>query len=65
MLLVYDPLSPNASPSLDDKAKHLEDVAKELLKFAKDAADVKSQVISVDKRWHPSVVGEGGTTLNA
>lgn len=65
VLLVYDPFSPNASPSPDDKTKALDDVTKELLKLAKDAADVKSQVVSVEKRWHDAVVGTGGTTLNA
>ncbi|KAK0241811.1 hypothetical protein EDD85DRAFT_994234 [Armillaria nabsnona] len=65
VLLVYDPLSPSASPSPDEKRKHLDDVSKELLKMAKDAADVKGEVVSVAKRWHDSVVGQGGTTLNA
>ncbi|KAJ6587137.1 hypothetical protein DFH09DRAFT_246782 [Mycena vulgaris] len=65
VLLVYDPLSANASPSPDEKNKHLEEVAKEILKLAKDAADVKSETIAVEKRWHDAVVGKGGTTLNA
>jgi hypothetical protein len=65
VLLVYDPLSGNASPSPDDKKRHLEEVAKEIMKLAKDAADVKSQTITVEKRWHDAVVGKGGTTLNA
>lgn len=65
VLLVYDPLSPNASPSPDEKKRHLDDVTKELQKLAKDAADVKSQTIPVEKRWHEAVVGHGGTTLNA
>ncbi|KAJ7217831.1 hypothetical protein GGX14DRAFT_598163 [Mycena pura] len=64
VLLVYDPLSPNASPSPDEKKQHLEEVAKEMLKLAKDAADVKSETIVVEKRWHEAVVGEGKTTLN-
>ncbi|TFY70609.1 hypothetical protein EVG20_g2391 [Dentipellis fragilis] len=65
VLLVYDPTSPSASPSPVEKAKHLEDVEKEVLKFAKDAADVKSQTIAVEKKWHDAVVGKNGTTLNA
>jgi hypothetical protein len=65
VLLVYDPFSPNASPSPDDKKRNLDDVAKELLKFAKDAADVKSQKIDVEKRWHETIIGQNGTTLNA
>ena len=65
VLLVYDPLSPSASPSPDEKRKHLEEVAKEILKLAKEAADVKSETVVVDKRWHEAVLGRGGTTLNA
>jgi len=65
LLLVYDPTSPSASPSPLDKSKNLEDVAKEVLKLAKDAADVKSQSIEVEKKWHSAVVGTSGTTLNA
>ena len=65
ILLVYDPLSPSASPSPVEKEKHLDEVASELLKMAKDAADVKSELISVEKRWHDAVVGKDGTTLNA
>lgn len=65
ILLVYDPLSPSASPSPIEKQQHLEDVSKDLLKLAKDAADVKSETIDVDARWHDAVKGQGGTTLNA
>ncbi|KAF5370733.1 hypothetical protein D9758_001901 [Tetrapyrgos nigripes] len=65
VLLVYDPLSPSYSPSPDEKSRNLDEVAKELLKFAKDAADVKSETFEVEKRWHEAIIGEGGTTLNA
>jgi hypothetical protein len=65
VLLVYDPLSPSASLSPVEKERHLEEVSKDLLKLAKDAADVKSEIISVDARWHEAVKGQGGTTLNA
>ncbi|KAK7687010.1 hypothetical protein QCA50_009509 [Cerrena zonata] len=65
VLLVYDPYSPSASLSPVDKAKSLEDVEKELVKMAKDAADVKTEKLSVEKKWHEFVVGWGGTTLNA
>ncbi|KAG6866723.1 hypothetical protein C0991_011382 [Blastosporella zonata] len=62
VVLVYDPASAPASP--DDKKKHLDDVEKEVLKLAKDAADVKSTKVPVEARWHDAVVGPGGTTLN-
>ncbi|KDQ53462.1 hypothetical protein JAAARDRAFT_136870 [Jaapia argillacea MUCL 33604] len=65
VLLVYDPASPSASPNPVEKAKHLEDVEAELLKMVRDAADVKSKTITVEKKWHEAVVGKGGTTLNA
>lgn len=65
VLLVYDPTSPSASPSSVEKAKNVDEAVKELLKWAKDAADVKSQVIPVEKKWHSAVIGKGGTTLNA
>ena len=65
VLLVYDPTSPNASPSPLEKSKGLEDVEKELLKLARDAADVKTETIEVEKKWHDAVVGRNGTTLNA
>ncbi len=48
-----------------EKAEKVEEAEKELLKWVKDAADVKSRVISVEKKWHNAVIGKGGTTLNA
>lgn len=33
--------------------------------MAKAAADVKTQTIIVEKKWHEAVIGQGGTTLNA
>ncbi|THH31786.1 hypothetical protein EUX98_g2412 [Antrodiella citrinella] len=65
VLLVYDPTSPNASPSPVEKAGKLEEVEQELLKLVKDAADVKTVTIPVEKKWHEAVVGKNGTTLNA
>lgn len=65
VLLVYDPTSPNASPSPVEKASKLEEVEQELLKMAKEAADVKTATISVEKKWHDAIVGKNGTTLNA
>ena len=65
VLLVYDPTTPNASRNPEEKAKHLSEVEKELLKLAKDAADVKSELIPVEEKWHSYVAGKDGTTLNA
>lgn len=65
VLLVYDPFGIAASPSPDDKAKSLDEVTKELMKMVKEAADVKSDTLQVEKRWHEAIIGQGGTTLNA
>lgn len=64
LLLVYDPTSPSASPSPLDKNKNLEDVANEIFKMAKEAANVKSELIPVEKKWHSAVVGKHNNTLN-
>lgn len=65
LLLVYDPTSPSASPSPLDKSKNLEEVANEILKMTKEAADVKSQLIPVEKKWHSAVIGKSNATLDA
>lgn len=65
VVLVYDPVSPSASPLPTEKVQHLDEVEKELRKLAKDAADVKSETLIVDQKWHEAIVGKDGTTLNA
>lgn len=65
ILLVYDPTTSSASRNPADKSKHLEEVEKDLLKLARDAADVKSELIPVEAKWHSYVAGKDGTTLNA
>lgn len=64
LLLVYDPTSPSASPSPLDKSKNLDDVANEVLKMAREATNVKSELIPVEKKWHSAVNGKSGATLN-
>jgi hypothetical protein len=61
---VYDPTSPSASPSPLDKGKNLEDVANEVLKMAKEVADIKSELIDAEKKWHTAVMGKWGATLD-
>lgn len=36
-----------------------------LTALAKDAADVKTETLTVDKKWHRAIIGTGGTVLNA
>ena len=60
VLIVYEPTADQK-----DKAASLDEVQKELLKFAKEVADVKTEVIEVDEKWHSAIKGTNGTTLNA
>ena len=64
VILVCDPMSTTAIP-LEEKKKHLDDAEKELVKLARDIADVRTQKISVEKCWHEAILGTGRTTLNA
>ncbi len=57
-------MSTTAIP-LEEKKKHLDDAEKELVKLARDIADVRTQKISVEKCWHEAILGTGRTTLNA
>lgn len=36
-----------------------------LQELAKGAADVKTENLEVDKKWHRAIIGQGGTVLNA
>jgi hypothetical protein len=65
VLLVYDPVSSSFSSSPEEKRKHLDEASKEITKMAKDVADIKSETVLAEKKWHEAVIGRGGTTLNA
>ncbi|KAG8907944.1 hypothetical protein FRB99_001452 [Tulasnella sp. 403] len=65
VLLVYDPLSSKANTPVAEKQKHLQDVAQEILRLAAEAADVKAETITVEKKWHATIVGKQGATLNS
>ena len=41
------------------------DVRTEILQLAKEAADIKSVTISIPAQLHSTIIGRGGTTLNA
>lgn len=65
ILLVYDPTTPNASKSPVERAKHVNEVGAELIKFAQEVADMTSELVPVEHKWHGFVAGKDGTTLNA
>ena len=58
-------LGPGKCVAIPADMQKLEEVEKELLTMAKAAADVKTESVSVEKKWHDAVVGPHGTTLNA
>jgi len=69
VLLVYT----GAVESLPTDKKARDAKLKEILssattainELAKDAADIKTETLDVDKKWHRFIIGQGGTTLNA
>ncbi|KAF8608753.1 hypothetical protein BDV93DRAFT_602647 [Ceratobasidium sp. AG-I] len=61
-LLVYDFAQGASKP---EKKKHLDEVERDLRKLAAESADVRSDEITVDKKWHSAIIGKGGSTLNA
>jgi hypothetical protein len=65
ILLVYDPNSPKASPNPVEKSKSLKEVKAEVEKIAKEAGNVKTELVTVEPKWHDTILGANGTTLNA
>lgn len=61
VLLVY-----TGSSSDKNAAKSaLESASAALRDLAKGAADLKTETMEVDKKWHRAIIGPGGTVLNA
>ncbi len=50
----------------DAKLKGSLDSASQALRdLAKDAADIKTETLDIEKKWHRYIIGQGGTVLNA
>ncbi|KAL7418419.1 hypothetical protein Q5752_006877 [Cryptotrichosporon argae] len=45
--------------------KQVDAAAAALSALASDAADIKTETLDVDKKWHRFIIGQGGTVLNA
>ena len=66
VLLVYTGELPADKKARDSKLKDaLASASAALNDLAKDAADIKTETLDVDKKWHRFVIGQGGTVLNA
>lgn len=66
VLLVYTGDIPADKKARETKLKDALDAAtKALNDLAKDAADIKSETLDVEKKWHKFIIGQGGTVLNA
>ena len=59
IILIYVGSEPAAAPNT------FSDVKEEILKLAKEAADISSATLSIPAKLHKSIIGPGGTTLNA
>ncbi|WVR07663.1 hypothetical protein IAU60_004705 [Kwoniella sp. DSM 27419] len=57
---------PSDKKARDAKLKEiLSSASQAISELAKDAADIKTETMDVDKRWHRFIIGTGGTVLNA
>jgi hypothetical protein len=57
-------LPPTDTATGDVKTK-LAEVKAELEKLVKDVADLKTSTLDIEAKWHRSIIGPNGTTLNA
>ncbi|GAB1521372.1 hypothetical protein RhiTH_004467 [Rhizoctonia solani] len=62
VLLVYD-LGKNSSKN--EKKKHLDEVERELKKLVTETGNIRSEEITVDKKWHQAIIGKNESNLNA
>jgi hypothetical protein len=62
VLLVYD-LGKNSSKT--EKKKHLDEVERELKKLVAETGNIRSEEITVDKKWHQAIIGKNESNLNA
>jgi len=66
VLVVYTGEIPADKKARETKLKDvLAAATKALNELAKDAADIKTETLEVEKKWHRSIIGTGGTVLNA
>ncbi|WWD19650.1 hypothetical protein CI109_104112 [Kwoniella shandongensis] len=69
VLLIYTgPLDslPSDKKTRDAKLKEILAAASDAIsKLAKEAADIKTEVLDVEKKWHRYIIGQAGTVLNA
>ncbi|OWZ35904.1 hypothetical protein C349_05122 [Cryptococcus neoformans var. grubii Br795] len=73
--VVFPPASEESSNVLlvytgpADKDVKLEEVfegaSKDLTELAKEVADIKTEILEVEKKWHKYIIGQNGSVLNA
>ncbi|WWC72034.1 uncharacterized protein I206_105993 [Kwoniella pini CBS 10737] len=57
---------PTEKKARDSKLKEiLAGASKAIAELAKDAADIKTENLDIEKKWHRYIIGTGGTVLNA
>ncbi|CAG8647317.1 4256_t:CDS:10, partial [Acaulospora colombiana] len=62
VLLVYDPL---AAQPVKNKQAVLAEIEAEILGHVAGLGQIKTETVSVERKWHPAVTGKNGSTLNA
>jgi hypothetical protein len=62
ILLVYDPL---ASQPVKNKQAVLAEIEAEILGHVTGLGQIKTETVSVERKWHDAVTGKNRSTLNA
>ncbi|KAI6135670.1 hypothetical protein EV401DRAFT_2084938 [Pisolithus croceorrhizus] len=61
---VFFPPESTQQSSVLLKEKHLDEVSQALLEMAKEVADIKTEVLPIEKRWHKALIGKDGNILD-
>lgn len=64
VLLVYDGAAAGAAKDAAGRQKVLGDVETELLSVVKSLDNIKSETLTIEKKWHDAIKGKNGSTLN-
>lgn len=65
MVLVYDPLGAQAVKTVKEKQAILAEIAAEILALVATLGQIKTETISVEKKWHSAITGRNNSSLNA
>lgn len=64
VLLVYDPHGEGVK-AVSEKKKILSEVESEILAVVKTLGEIKTETLTIEKKWHDAIKGKNDSTLHA